>query len=189
MREGQPRPQQPKENQGDSILGKINRAKKGLIAKVLLGATLAGSGYGVGHEVGRAEMVSPEQERTEQNAEELAEELEDMIELIDEHASHMRNRNDMLDGVTRETEIEEERKIKDYIVIFAQALGMTPDFQIDPSVHPTWQKSEKSDEVYKLLNQVLSRSGSIDRLNGRNGDQILEALRQQAMYLKGVESK
>lgn len=178
MREGQPRPPKPTENR-DSLLNRMGR----LAGKAALGISLAAGGYGVGHEVGQAEMVQPEKEHTEQEAKELAGKLKDMINLIDQHNGH----HDIFYNV--EDAKKERIKIKDFTVIFAQALGITPDFQVDPSVHPTWQESKKSDEIYELINQVLLRSGWNDKLSGANGAQMIETLRQQAQNLRGVESK
>jgi|GEM_PF-4558543 len=177
MREGQSG-SQPEQSRG-TLLRKMGR----LAGKAALGVTLALGGAEVGYQARMAEMVQPEKEHTERDAKELAGKLEAMVDFVDEFNGH----HDIF--YQADDEQKDRNKLKDYAVAFAQALGMTPDFQIDPSVHPTWQKSGKSDEIYELINQVLSRSGWNDKLDGANGKKMVEALRRQAQELRGAQLK
>lgn len=73
----------PPEARGDNPEPKKSNPIKKWAQRVALGAAMVGGGYQVGHEQGRAEVLQPEGERIEEDAEALSEELDEMISLID----------------------------------------------------------------------------------------------------------
>ncbi|MDO8505668.1 MAG: hypothetical protein Q7S48_03775 [bacterium] len=146
----------PPEARGEHPEPKKSNPIKKWAQRIALGAAMAGGGYQVGHEQGKAEMLQPEQERIEQEAEELAEELDDMISLIDDVTGI---------GIIVNEEGKRTQLRTHYRVELTHAVGMTSDFALDSSQSVTWQKSPRADEIYKKIESILERGYDLSDSN------------------------
>lgn len=154
---------------------KINPIKK-WAQRIALGTAMVGGGYQVGHERGRAEVMMPEQERIEQDAEELADKLDEMISLLDELHSI---------GVIINREDKQRQLDTDLRVNFAHALGMTSDFNADHSQKVTWQKSMRADEIYKKIEAILERDFPYSDIGYPGFKETIRSAAQKIMQDKG----